>query len=75
MPAWVDKILIGIYHWVAIPILVARTKLPLEAFLVGEEALAHLLAADDKDEAVKNLKTKVRECTGVACPPELAKET
>ena len=75
MPAWVDRIILFAFRWIGVPILARRLPgVPREAYAIAEEALAHILAADDKPAAVENLKTKVRECTGVGCPPRPVRE-
>lgn len=75
MPAWIDKIIMLALRWIGEPMLARRFPgVPREAFAVAEDALEHILASDDKEQATQDIKTKVRECTGVGCPLEPVRE-
>lgn len=68
IPAWLLNILIKLAVSIGLPWLMKKFPgLPAEVWAILEEILKHVNSSDDKAAAVKQVREKVRQCTGVAC--------
>ncbi len=74
MPSWLLSILISIVTKLGIPALMKRFPgLPGEIWTLITDILSHIGSSPTPTKAVADLKAKVKECTGAACPADTVK--
>lgn len=75
MPQWLLSLLIKLALSVGLPAAMKYVPgISGEVWKIIEEILRHILEAEDKPQAVRNLRAKVKECTGAGCPVDLKGE-
>lgn len=71
MPAWLVQLLTTLALQFGIPWLTEKFSwLPKEFFVMLQDILKYVQAADDKKEAVKTVRSQLG-CVGIGCPPDL----
>lgn len=74
MPGWIIDLLVKLAVSLGLPWLMKKFPgLPAEIWAILEDILNHIHGAPDKEAAVKQIREKVSECTGISCPSDTKK--